>query len=179
MVDYGTIVSVKVDSFLGSVDQYVIVDVQLTDDQDTVSCLWLPGAGRQQYPWKGDLVSLVFANQNWGIAVAASDHIAVDVAQGEQKLYSYDESRAIKAFINLLADGTLEFNGNSGNLVRWSELQTVFDNFWAAVDAAIGAGLGATLPTTAAMTAYTPFSQLVSTDIISAKATKLKIGPEA
>jgi len=178
MVDYGTVTSVKIDNFLGSKDQYIVVEVQLTDDQDMVSCLWLPGAGRQQYPWKGDLVSLVFANQNWGIAVAASDHIAVDIGQGEQKIYSYDESRTIRAFINLLADGVLEFNGNSKSLVTYAELVQGLSNY-----------NGAALPPTGvqgefakiaivlqslAPGSYTP--GVLSVDISAAETSTIKVG---
>ena len=47
---------------------------------------------------------------------------------GEKRIFSTDENGNVVMYLHLKNDGTAEFNGNTDNLVRYSELKTAFDN---------------------------------------------------
>lgn len=195
MVDFGTVESVTVDKFFKSSDQYVIVDVLLTNSDDLFPCVWVPGSGRQGYPWKGDAVLVIYVSQKWGVAIPATDHIAIDVAQGEQKIYSYNSNREVQAYLKLFVDGVAQLNGkstvkidsvnanielqgNTKNFVTGDELQGIINTIWTGLTTAISAGLGATAPgaNPAAVTAFETATGAISTDITSAKTTRVVTG---
>lgn len=47
---------------------------------------------------------------------------------GENRLFSTDENGELSTFIWLKNDGTMEIGGNTDNMVRFSELQTAFND---------------------------------------------------
>lgn len=49
-------------------------------------------------------------------------------ANGEVRLYSVDENKALKSFIWLKNDNTIEFNGNNYSMVRYEPLKQGIDN---------------------------------------------------
>jgi len=88
---------------------------------------------------------------------------------GEIRLYSLDSNKALKSFIWLKNDNTIEFNGNTYSMVRYEPLESGINakdnliNIELGKIAAAISGLGGV---------YTPAS--VSTDISSAKNEDLK-----
>jgi len=48
-------------------------------------------------------------------------------APGETRLYSTDANGELQTFLWLKADGTMELAGNTDNMVRYSELETAFN----------------------------------------------------
>jgi len=46
---------------------------------------------------------------------------------GESRLFSTDENGELKIFVHLKNDGTIEFGGDVGNLTRFQELETAFN----------------------------------------------------
>jgi hypothetical protein len=46
---------------------------------------------------------------------------------GETRIYSVDEDGALKTFIWLKADGTIEIGGSAKNMVRYQELESAFN----------------------------------------------------
>lgn len=50
-----------------------------------------------------------------------------EVEPGESRIFSTNDAGDVQIFITLKKDGTIEFGDNADNLVRFSELQTAFN----------------------------------------------------
>lgn len=89
---------------------------------------------------------------------------------GEVRLYSLDENKALKSFIWLKNDGTIEFNGNTYSMVRFEPLKQGLQS----TDTAINTELSkiATAINSIAPGAYTPTP--IQTNIDLAKNQDLK-----
>lgn len=91
-------------------------------------------------------------------------------SSGEVRLYSLDSNKALKSFIWLKNDNTIEFNGNTYSMVRFEPLQSGIN----AKDNLINVELGkiATVLNSLAPGSYTPLP--ISTNITTAKNEDLK-----
>lgn len=91
-------------------------------------------------------------------------------AKGEIRLFSTDADGALKIFLWLKADGTIQLGGSSDNLVRYSKLETAFNDLqdkWNAFAATYTPGSPSTLGTP-------PTAQQSTASITEAKITELK-----
>ncbi len=65
---------------------------------------------------------------------------------GETRIFSTDENGVVKTFIFLQNDGTIEIGGSVDNMVRFSDLETGFNQLKSDYNAHVHASVGA-LPT--------------------------------
>lgn len=109
----------------GSGDRLLLqVEMSNADDVQTVEMLNAPG--EDSNPPDDAQVLIVDLGRAFKVALAADDGITPDMAEGEKKLYSVSAG-AVAAFIKFLASGVLELNGNADFAVRFSELETAFN----------------------------------------------------
>jgi hypothetical protein len=104
-----------------------MLQVQISNPQDIQSVEYVPLAGDDNPPQNGDTVFILSFGQSYKCAIGVRDAIVASMSAGERKLYSRDSNGDIAAFINLLAGGNVELNGNAFSAVRFAELQTAFD----------------------------------------------------
>jgi len=108
------------------------VEMSNADDVQTIEMINAPG--EDSNPPKGSQVLIVDLGSAFKAAIAADDGVAPSMAEGEKKLYSISAG-AVVAFINLLASGELELNGNADFAVRYNALETAFNQLQADFDA--------------------------------------------
>ena len=94
------------------------------DDIQTVELMNNPGD--DSVPALDSRVAILEVGPAWKIGVAVSDNITPIMQDGEKRIYSQD-SGVIKAFISLLKSGIIEINGNTDFAVRFSVLETGFN----------------------------------------------------
>ncbi len=143
----------------GSSDKLLLtVEITETDDIQTVELM--RQAGEDTNPPDGSKVLILSVGDAWKIAVASDDGIVPSVNPGEKKLYSTN-SGAIQAFINLLADGTIEINGSTDFAVRFTALETAFNQLKSDLNSHVHSGVTAggastMMPTTPSTADITP-----------------------
>jgi hypothetical protein len=95
---------------------------------------------------------------------------------GETRLFSTDANGVLKMYVHVKNNGTIEFGGNSDNLVRFSELQTGFDNLKTDLNTFISVFNAHVHPTPSGVSSPTATQGTVSAASISgAKINELKI----
>lgn len=104
----------------------LLLQVQITDADDIHTVEYMSPPGEDSNPPDGTKVLIIDAGRAYKIAFAADDNIQPSMEEGEKKLYSISDG-AIAAFINFLQSGIIELNGNSDFAVRFSELETGFN----------------------------------------------------
>ena len=106
----------------------LLLQVQVTDADDIHTVEYMSPPGEDSNPPNGAKVLIIDVGRAYKIAIAADDNVSPSMAEGEKKLYSISDG-AIAAFINFLASGIIEINGNSDFAVRFNEMQSAFDEF--------------------------------------------------
>jgi hypothetical protein len=101
-----------------------LLQIRMSSDTDIQTVQYFPMSGDDSPPIKGDKVSIISIGDSFKIAIGVQDSIVPSMAEGEKKLYSRDSVGAITAFVNFLASGVLELNGNTDFAVRFNALQT-------------------------------------------------------
>lgn len=104
----------------------VLLQVRITDKDDIQTVELMNNAGNGSIPPVGERVVIVQIGAAWKIGIAESDNISPEIEDGECHIYSQDND-LIKAFIKLLKTGILELNGNTDFAVRFSALETGFN----------------------------------------------------
>jgi len=104
----------------------LILQVEITDPDDVQEVELFRQAGEDYNPPNDSRVIIADLGPAWRVGIAVDDGIEPSMGEGERKIYSID-SGAIKAFINLLADGVIEINGNTDFAARFNELKSGFD----------------------------------------------------
>lgn len=104
----------------------LLLQVQMADSEDIQTVQLLTQAGEDTNPVNGSLVAILPMGEAWKIGVAVNDGITPTMARGEKKVYS-SVGGTIKAFINWLVGGILELNGNADFAVRFTALETAFN----------------------------------------------------
>lgn len=105
-----------------------LLQVQISNESDIQTVQYMGAAGDDSAPINGDLVQIFSIGPAFKFAVAVEDQNNIaSMDAGEKKLYSRDSAGAIAAFINFLAGGNLELNGNVFSAVRFEELETAFN----------------------------------------------------
>ena len=106
----------------------LLLQVRISDTDDIQTVEFKSQAGDDTHPPIGSKVYILSIGESWKIAIASDDDIVPSMAVGEKKIYS-TESGTIKAFINLLSTGVIELNGNADFAVRFTALETAFNQF--------------------------------------------------
>lgn len=104
----------------------VLLQVRITDKDDIQTVELMNNAGDGSIPAIGSRVLILQVGPAWKIGIAESDNIDPEVQDGEGHFYSQD-SGIIKAFIKFLKSGIIELNGNTDFAVRFSVLESGFN----------------------------------------------------
>ena len=104
----------------------LLLRVQITDSDDVHTVEYMSPPGEDSSPPDGSKVLIIDIGSAYKIAIAADDNVEPSMLEGEKKLYS-SSSGAIAAFINFLQGGIVEINGNSDFAVRFTALETAFN----------------------------------------------------
>lgn len=136
----------------------ILLQVRISDIDDIQTVQLMTQTGNETRPPNGSTVLIVAVGDAWKIAIASDDDIVPSMAVGEKKLYSLSAG-SISAFINLLSTGIIELNGNADFAVRYTALETAFNQLLSDFNALVTAynlhvhpgvtvGAGSTLVTT-------------------------------
>jgi hypothetical protein len=101
--------------------------VRISNDSDIQTVQYMPMSGDDSPPQNGDLVAIISIGPAFKVAIGVQDSVVPEMDPGEKKLFSRDSGGAIAAFVNFLAGGNLELNGNDYSAVRYQELETAFN----------------------------------------------------
>lgn len=126
MIDTGIVTGREITINKDGEEDVEMLQVQMTDDEDIQSVQLMIQAGDDSPPPEDSLVTIVSIAEAYQIAVAVEDNISPTMLPGEKKLYS-SAAGVIKAFINMLSDGTIEINGNTDFAVAFDDLKAGFD----------------------------------------------------
>lgn len=138
----------------------LMLQVEISDPDDIQSVQLMNQSGEETNPPNDSQVIVVSIGESFKVAVAADDNIIPTMAIGERKIYS-TSAGAVSAFINLLASGVIEINGNGEFAVGFTAMKAAFDqlisDFDLHIHSGVTTGLGVSgppsAPTTADMTA--------------------------
>jgi phage gp45-like len=127
MTQLGTVTGQEIKTNRNGEIDVRLLQVQFSNDRDIQTVQHFNPSGEDSAPIKGDKVIVFDIGPAFKVAVATQDLLAAVMGAGEKKLYSRDSDGVIKAFINLLADGNIELNGNDYASTRFEELETAFN----------------------------------------------------
>lgn len=145
----------------------LMLQVEVTDPDDIQSIQAMSRSGEDSNPPNGSTVTILNVSDSFKLIVASDDGIVPSMGQGEKKLYSVSGG-AIAAFMNFLTTGVIEINGNADNAVRFSNLETAFNQLKADYNLhvhALAGGVGVASPPSPTTTA----------DMSSAKVDEVKL----
>lgn len=132
----------------------VLLQVRITDKDDIQTVELMNNASDGSIPAIGSRVIIAELGPAWKIGIAESDSIDPEVEDGEGHFYSQD-SNEIKAWIKLLKTGIIEINGNTDFAVRFSvlesgfnQLKSDFNSFLTHVHSGVTTGAGVSGPPT-------------------------------
>ena len=123
----------------------LLLQVEVSDADDIQTVELMTQAGDESSPVDGSRVLLVQLGPAWVVAVVADDLIPPGIAEGERRVYSQD-SGTRKASIYWRTDGQLELNGTGDFAVRFTSLETAFNELQAAYNAHIGHAVTGLVP---------------------------------
>ena len=101
-----------------------LLQVEMSSPDDIQTVQYFPMSGDDSPPIKDDKVAVISIGDSFKIAIGVQDSIVPSMGPGEKKSYSRDSVGAVAAFVNHLASGVLELNGNNDFAVRFNALQT-------------------------------------------------------
>lgn len=104
----------------------ILLQVEISEPDDVQTVELMTHAGDESSPPDGAQVILVQIGPAWVVALAADDLIPPSIDVGERRVYSQDAG-ARKATIYWRTDGQLELNGTGDFAVRFSALETAFN----------------------------------------------------
>ena len=128
-----------------------LLQVRMSNDSDIQTVQYMPMSGDDSPPQNGDLVVVLSIGTAFQVAIGIQDSVVPSMSAGEKKIYSRDSGGAVAAFINFLAGGDLELNGDANTAVRFAALQTAFDGLKADFNAHVhtnpeGGNVGPAVP---------------------------------
>lgn len=118
-----------------------LLQVRMSNDSDIQTVQYMPMSGDDSPPQIGDLVVILSIGTAFQVALGLQDSVAPSMSAGEKKVYSRDSGGSIAAFIDLLASGDLELNGNANTAVRFADLNTQLQLLVTAINALFGTKL--------------------------------------
>ncbi|MCK5218422.1 hypothetical protein KAR10_02795 [bacterium] len=133
-------------------NKVLLLQVEVTDSDDIRTIEYYQAAGQDSNPPIDSLIAFLSAGSAWAVSLGANDEIEPTSDSGEYKIYS-SLAGAIKAFFKLFKTGlarleaaiveiaatgkiemsgsTIDLNGNTDFAVRFSVLQTAFNQLLA------------------------------------------------
>lgn len=120
-MEIGTVVGRRVET-----DGRLKLKLELSAVED-VRFVEMAHGGEDSPPIDGDYMLVVTVFGSYQTAYPLGDNVPTGMGPGERHLYSRDLSGTIKAFVKLLSSGTLVLNGDVDNAVRYSALETAFN----------------------------------------------------
>ena len=150
MIRIGTVTGRKVGKNRDGTDDVLLLQVEITDPDDIQTVELMQPAGQKDYPIDDSQVVILDIGNAFKAAVAVQDGVTPSGSPGDKELYSLDSAGLIKAFINILASGNIELNGNNDNAVRFQALQDKLTALKAQLEAhfhpGVTVGAGSTSP---------------------------------
>ena len=127
MVELGTITGQEIkENRNGGIDVRLL-QVEMSNGSDIQTVQHVPMPGDDSPPQNGDMVAVLPIGPAFKVALGIQDSVVPSMNAGEKKLFSRDSSGNIAAFINFLSGGDIELNGNAFTAVRFSALETAFN----------------------------------------------------
>ena len=123
----------------------LLLQVEVSDADDIQTVELMTQAGDESSPPDGSRVILVQLGPAWVVAVAADDLIPPDIDAGERRVYSQDGG-AREASIYWRTSGQLELNGTGDFAVRFTALETAFNELQAKFNAHTGHVVSSVVP---------------------------------
>ena len=111
----------------GSDDSLIVKSKALGSDYQTKNAF---GPGIEINPASGErlVVTRIGNSDSYVLNVGGlSDKVSPDTSPGERRFFSVDSSGNLSAFIKLKNDSILELNGNDAFAVKYTELETAFN----------------------------------------------------
>lgn len=106
-----------------------VLYLQITDETDIQEVEWINLPGNDSAPPIGSKILLIEIGNDWKLGIACDDGVEPEALDGEKILYSSIGGTKIGYIkIGLTPVGTIEINGNTDNAVRYSELETAFND---------------------------------------------------
>lgn len=107
-----------------------VLFLQITDATDLQEVEWINGPGEDSAPQIGSKILIVEIGRDYKLGIACDDGIEPEALDGEKILYSLDPTGAQVGYIKLSINpvSPVELNGNADNAVRYSELETAFND---------------------------------------------------
>lgn len=130
-----TVTGFKIGDFL-NLGKQLIAQIKIENDDDALDCLIINNPGCESSPMSGDRIP-VLSIGNFYLSIGGTDEIEPTIEEGEKLLYSRDGDGAFSAFIRFLQNGDLNLNGDSDNVVRFSDLDTAISNMVDSINNAI------------------------------------------
>jgi hypothetical protein len=155
MINIGTVTGRSVGKNRDGGDDVLLLQVEISDPDDIQTVQLMTPSGEDDNPIDGSQVLILDIGTAFKAAITVQDGVTPSMATGEKKIYSVDSAGIIKAFINLLASGNIELNGNNDNAVRFNDLKTAFNELKTAFNAHLhsnpeGGNVGPAVPQSAA-----------------------------
>jgi len=123
----GVIKNRKIDYNRGTVVKKTMLDVEITEADDLRPAQLITIAGENYNPPDESRAFMLTIGKAWRLCIAVDDGIEpVELEQGERELYSSDGGER-QATIRLKKDGSIVVNGGDDNAVRFSALETAFN----------------------------------------------------
>lgn len=114
-----------------------LLQVRMSNDSDIQTVQYMPMAGDDAPPQDGDLVAVLSIGPAFQVALGIQDSVVPSMDSGEKKIYGRNGAGDIASFINFLASGNLELNGNANTAVRFSPLNTALQSLVTAINAVL------------------------------------------
>lgn len=146
----------------------VLLQVEMSGSDDIQTVELFNQCGEDYIPPLGSDVIVAEIAKNWKIGIATKDLVMPSMDEGERKIYS-QESDIIKAYINLLKTGVIEINGNTDFAVRFTVLETQFNELKTAFNTHVHGGVTAGAASTGAATPQS------TADLTGAKVAEVKL----
>lgn len=127
MIDIGTVRGYEVTENKDSDTPTRMLQVELTNAEDLQSIEMMEPPGEDSNPQPGTRVLVLDLGPAYRVTVATDDGVTPDAGVGEKKLYSYDSSGNVLAYVYFRSDGVLEVNGNSDYAVSYTKMKEAFD----------------------------------------------------
>ncbi|MHA1287295.1 MAG: hypothetical protein ACTSPB_07815 [Candidatus Thorarchaeota archaeon] len=171
----GKIISSTVKKNRDGDKKVLLMEVEITDPDDLQDVELMRMAGVDSNPPANSLCFIVQSGESWKIAVAVNDNIESAAGPGEHEIYSSDGG-VKKASAYFKSDGTLILNFGNDNAVRFSELETAFNQLKADHDDLVTKFL-AHIHTTTATIGLGPAVGVISPTIITDDPSTADIAP--
>jgi hypothetical protein len=104
----------------------LMCNVEVSDPDDVPEIEIINQAGIKTRPLEGARSIIIRCGGGYKVSIGVDDNIDEEIEEGEVLIYS-NNNGSISASVKLLTDGTIEINNGSDFAVRYSALETAFN----------------------------------------------------